>query len=139
MRYCPTCSAEYQDDISECADCPGSALVSAEEMRARGRPLPGEFDESRLVRVDTADDPLTAEQLVGALEAAGIPVLARPGRGGPVGAATTGVDHAWWELLTPEPRAAEAAALLAQERRRLEAQADEAARAAEAEALEPPA
>src|SRR4051794_2925773 len=77
MRYCANCSEEYEDGVKECADCGGKELVTADEMRAKGRPLPGEKDTRRFVRAGTAEDPLSAEQYSKALEAADIAVFAR--------------------------------------------------------------
>ena len=126
MKYCMECGSEYQDAaVTECADCPGQLLVDAATMRARGIPLPGEQDSRNFVRVATAEDPMTAEQMVGVLEDAKIPVLARPRRGGTVDLLTTGVVHPWWEILVTEEHQAQAAALLgalAAEQAREEAQ-----------------
>lgn len=136
MKYCAECGSEYQDHVTECADCPGSQLVDAETMRARG-PLPNsEQDTREFLRVGTAEDPLTAEDYVRVLEAEHIPVFSRPRRGGTVDILTTGNPHPWWEILVPEEHVAKATELLAQEKARLDATADEAAKAAEEEELE---
>jgi hypothetical protein len=136
MKYCSQCGAEYQDAVSECADCRSATLVSAEEMRRRGLPLPGERDTRTFVRAGSAEDPLSAERFGQVLEEARIPVFTRPGRSSAVDALTSGVALPWWDLLVPEEHAARAAELLALERTRVEAGADEAARAAEDEERE---
>lgn len=136
MKYCVECGSEYQDHVTECADCPGSQLVDAAEMRRRGLPLPHERDTREFVRVGTAEDPLTSEAFVRVLEAEQIPVFSRPRRGGTVDVLTTGVPHPWWEILVPEEHAARATELLAEEKTKLDATAAEAAQAAEEEELE---
>lgn len=58
MKYCARCGSEYQDSVNACADCPGNPLlVSAEEMRSRGLPLPHELDTRIFVRAGSAEDP----------------------------------------------------------------------------------
>jgi hypothetical protein len=136
MKYCVECGSEYQDHVTECADCPGSQLVDAAEMRRRGLPLPHERDTREFVRVGTAEDPLTSEAFVRVLEAEHIPVFSRPRRGGTVDVLTTGVQHPWWEILVPDEHAARATELLAQEKAKFDATADEAAQAAEDEERE---
>ncbi len=136
MKYCVECGSEYQDSVTECADCPGSQLVDAEGMRQRGLPLPHERDTREFIRIGTAEDPLTAEQYVKLLENANIPVFSRPRRAGTVDVLTTGNPHPWWEILVPEEHTQRGAELLAQEKARLEATAEEAARAAEEEERE---
>jgi hypothetical protein len=136
MKYCVECGSEYQDHVTECADCPGSQLVDASEMRRRGLPLPHERDTREFVRVGTAEDPLTSEEFVRVLEAEQIPVFSRPRRGGTVDVLTTGVQRPWWEILVPEEHAARATELLVQEKERLDSTADEAAQAAEDEERE---
>lgn len=136
MKYCIHCGSEYEDSVTECKDCPGSALVDAETMRQQGRPLPGERDQRKFVRVGTAEDPLTAENYVQLLEDARIPTISHAHRGGTVDGLTTGLVQDWWEILVLEQHAARAAKLLAEERAALEATTDEAARAAEEEERE---
>ncbi|MBZ4416680.1 DUF2007 domain-containing protein [Myxococcus sp. RHSTA-1-4] len=137
MKYCARCGSEYQDSVRECADCPGNPLlVSAEEMRARGLPLPHEMDKRVFVRAATAEDPFTAEAFVGVLQEANIPVLVRAGRSGVVDKLTTGNLLPWWEILVPEDLRARAVPLLEQERVQELATTDEAARAAEEEERE---
>jgi hypothetical protein len=136
MKYCVECGSEYQDHVTECADCPGSQLVDAAEMRRRGLPLPHERDTREFIRVGTAEDPLTSEEFVRVLEAEHIPVFSRPRRGGTVDMLTTGNPLPWWEILVPEEHAARATEILAQEKEKLDATADEAVQAAEDEELE---
>lgn len=136
MKYCVECGSEYQDHVTECADCPGSQLVDAAEMRRRGLPLPHERDTREFVRVGTAEDPLTSEEFVRVLETEHIPVFSRPRRGGTVDVLTTGVPHPWWEILVPDEHAARATELLAQAKAKLDSTAAEAAQAAEEEERE---
>ncbi len=82
MKYCMQCGSEYQDDVKECADCPGSTLVDAETMRERHVALSREHDTQKFVRAATADDPLTADDFVALLEKEHIPVFsAAPAHG----------------------------------------------------------
>jgi len=137
MRYCARCGSEYQDSVQDCADCPGNPLlVSEQEMRTRGLPLPHEMDRRIFVRAATAEDPFTAEAFVELLQEANIPVLVRAGRSGVVDTLTTGNLLPWWEILVPEDAAARAIPLLEQERVQELATTDEAIRAAEDEERE---
>jgi len=136
MKYCVECGSEYQDGMTECADCPGSQLVDADGMRQRGLPLPHERDTREFIRVATAEDPLTAEQFVRLLESQNIPVFSRPRRAGTVDVLTTGNPMPWWEILVPEEHTQRASELLTREKASLDASSDEAARAAEEEELE---
>lgn len=136
MKYCVECGSEYQEHVTECADCSGSQLVDAAEMRRRGLPLPHERDTREFIRVGTAEDPLTAEDFVRMLEAAQIPVFSRARRAGTVDMLTTGNPQPWWEILVPEEHAARATELLAREKATLDATSDEAAQAAVDEELE---
>ena len=137
MKYCGECGGEYVDAVTECADCGSKEMVNAEELKQRGIPNPSERDTRRFVSAGTAEDPLSSEQYVRVLEEEGIPVFARPRRGGSVDALTT-ATHAWWEILVPEESLARATDLLTQERARIEAGAEEAARAAEEESQAQP-
>lgn len=136
MKYCIECGSEYQDSVTRCADCADSELVEAEEMRRRGLPLPGERDTRRFARAGTAEDPLSAQRLEGILLAQNIPAFTRARRAGTVDLLTSAASHPWWEILVPEGSVEQASRLLAEERARMEAQADEAAQAAEEEAME---
>jgi hypothetical protein len=120
-----------------CADCPDTTLVTAEEMRRRGLPLPDEMDTRRFVRAGTAEDPLTAEALGAALEAEQVPVFVRPRRAGSVDMLTSGSPTPWWEILVPEEHLATATELVAREKARIEAAAPEAERAADEESQLP--
>ena len=135
MKYCPECGSEYKDDAQRCAD-DDVELITTEEMRKRGLPLPGERDTRRFVRVSTAEDPLSAEQFVAALSQAQIPSFARPRRAGSVDGLTSGVSGPWWEIVAPEEQAARAQQLIDAERERIESSAEEAGRAAEEEEAE---
>jgi hypothetical protein len=109
----------------------------AERMGLLGRPHHATGPDHRtFVRAGTVEDPLTAEALARALQASGISVFARPGRGGAVDVLTTGNLLGWWELLVPEEELPRAVQLLAYERSRFEGSAEEAVRAAEEEELE---
>lgn len=135
MKYCASCGSEYQDGIATCVDCLEAPLLTEKEMRDKGLPLPGERDTRRFVRAGTAEDPLSAEEIGGAVEAAKIPVFVRARRAGTVDSITDGTLP-WWEILVPEEHFQRAAELVAAEKQRLNATADEAARAAEEEQLE---
>ena len=137
MKYCARCGSEYQDSVQDCADCPGNPLlVSEQEMRTRGLPLPHEMDQRIFVRAATAEDPFTAEAFVEVLQEANIPVLVRAGRSGVVDKLTTGNLLPWWEILVPEDLRARAVPLLEQECLQELATNDEAALAAEEEERE---
>lgn len=135
MKYCTECGSEYQDAIAACADDGNTELVSIEEMRKRGLPTVEERDTRKFVRAGTADDPLSAERFSQVLEEQRIPVFARPRRTGTVDGLTGATVQPWWELLVPEDHLDRATALLLETRREMEADAEENAKAAEAEAL----
>ena len=135
MRYCSECGSEYQDSATACSDDPGAPLLSADEMRARGLQMQTERDTRRFVRVGSAEDPLTAEAFVRALQERGIPVMSRTRHGGTADVITSGVNHPWWEVLVPDTHADLAARTIVEERARLDAEGPEAEAAAEAEAL----
>lgn len=136
MRYCGSCGEEYQDAVTECADCGGKELLTADEMRARGRIIHGETDTRRFVRAGTVEDPLSAEQCTSALEAAGISVFARARRAGSVDTLTSGSTLPWWEVLVPEEHLAKAQGILKDTLATIEANSADAARAAEEEEAE---
>ncbi|MBX5484677.1 MAG: DUF2007 domain-containing protein [Myxococcaceae bacterium] len=136
MRYCTECGAEYNDSVTECADDGNTELVTREQMHERGLRLPEERDTREFVRAGTADDPLSAERLTQLLDAERIPVFTRARRSNPVDALTVPTATPWWEILVPEEHVARAAQLIHEERKALEAEAEENARAAEEEALE---
>lgn len=132
MKYCPQCGAEYQDTVTECSDC-DVPLISEAEMRRRGLPLPEEDDQRAFVRADTAEDPLTAERLVSVLKNANIEAFSRAQFGGTVDK-ISGPGGPWWEILVLESDLTKATELLREERVRMDADADDASRAAEEEA-----
>jgi hypothetical protein len=132
MKYCTGCSSEYQDTVTECADCGGTELVAGDEMKSRGLLLPHDMDTRKFVRAATAEDPFTSEQFVSTLEEQDVPVFARPRRAGSIDSITSGTS-AWWEILVPEEFLEKATALIEEERKRIDASADENAAAAEAE------
>jgi len=134
MRYCSKCGSEYQDQVKVCADCGGTELIAAEEMRRRGKRLPHEEDDRNFLRADTAEDPLRAEHFVAVLKQAQIPVLSRSH--GSVMDPITSPGGPWYEILVPEEFLGRATELLRQERAKEDAGADEAARAAEEEEAE---
>lgn len=137
MKYCADCGSEYQREVETCVDCGTAHWLTAEEHRV-GAAVHGETADSRLVEIGTAEDPLTAQQLVGALEAENIPVYSRPRRFGTVGPLTSGVNHPWWELLVPQSDQSRAMRVLEIARSQLEATREEAIQAAEEEASAPP-
>jgi len=136
MKYCLQCGSEYQDEVKECTDCPGSALVDAETLRQRHIAVSGEADTRKFVRAAIAEDPLTAEDFVALLEKERMPVFCRPRRTGTVDVLTTGALEPWWEIMVGEEHLARATQLLAQEKARLDDTSADAARAAEEEELE---
>lgn len=136
MVYCAECGSEYREAVAECADCGAHEFVDDAELRKRGMIPRTELDTRKFVRAGTAEDPLTAEQMSQALEAASIPVFSRPRRGGTVDLISSGTTHPWWELLVPEDFLTRAAEIVQQVRAQVEADAPEAARAAEEEERE---
>ena len=93
------------------------------------------FDKRRFVRIAQVDDPLTLEAYRAVLEKAHIPVLSLDDEG-MVGVLTDGFGGRLYEVQVPEELAAKATALLQEEQARLDANADEAAKAAEKEEAE---
>ncbi|WP_244238264.1 DUF2007 domain-containing protein [Corallococcus terminator] len=120
-----------------CTDCPTHPpLVSSDEMRDRGLPLPHELDQHRFVKAGIAEDPVTAQIFEDVLNERRIPTIVRPGRSGVVDELTTGNLLPWWEFLVPDKDQARAAALMEQVKIQGLATADEAGRAAEEEERE---
>jgi len=135
MRYCLQCGSEYRDEIKQCADCGSTQLVRAEEIQRRGQRLPHHVDMRQFVVAGTAEDPLSAEREVQLLRAADIPAILRARGGGTIDNLTTPAAP-WWEILAPQESVARAAELIREDRAQLEADADEATRAAEEEEAE---
>jgi hypothetical protein len=92
-------------------------------------------DNRRFVRAAQVEDPLTLDAYLRVLEAAGIPALSLDDEG-MVGSITDGFGGELYEVRVPEESLARAMELLAQEQARLDAQADEAGKAAEEEEAE---
>lgn len=137
MRYCAKCGSEYQDGVKECSDCgPGTEMLTAAEMKSRGKLLPGEVDTRRFARAGTVDDPMSADQVSRALDEAGIPVFARARRASSVDTLTSGSTLPWWEILVPEEMVARAEVLISEQLASIEHNAPEAKRQAELEELE---
>ena len=135
MKYCAQCGSEYRDDIKECADCGSTELVHADEIRRRAKRPAARVDQRNFVVAGTTEDPLSAERESQVLQAAGIPSFVRAQHVGTIDNLTS-PSAPWWEILTPEDSAARAAELIRQDRAQLEANAEEAARAAEEEEAE---
>lgn len=135
MRYCVQCGSEYRDEIRQCTDCGSTELVQAEEMQRRSQQLPHRVDMRQFVVAGTADDPLSAEREVQLLQAAGIPAILRARGGGAIDNLTTPAAP-WWEILAPQELVTRAAELIRQDRAQLDANAEEATRAAEEEEAE---
>ena len=92
-------------------------------------------DKRRFVLVTQVDDPLTLDAYLRVLQAAGIPTLSLDDEG-MVGSITDGFTGKLYDIRVPEESLERAAQLLTEEKARLEATADEAARAAEDEEAE---
>jgi hypothetical protein len=135
MKYCAQCGSEYRDDIKECADCGSTDLVHDQEIRGRGKRPAARMDQRNFVVAGTTEDPLSAERESQVLQAAGIPSFVRAQHTGTIDNLTS-PSAPWWEILTPEDSAARAAELIRQDRAQLEANAEEATRAAEEEEAE---
>jgi hypothetical protein len=75
MRYCPTCLAEYRDDVPACTDC-GVPLVDVEKFQQISTARMRE-DAEQFVPVKTVEDQFSGEVIRDALEKEGIPVLVR--------------------------------------------------------------
>jgi len=135
MKYCVQCGSEYRDDIKQCADCGSTELVHAEELGRRGKRPAARVDQRNFVVAGTTEDPLSAERESQLLQEAGIPSFVRAQHAGTIDNLTSPLAP-WWEILTPEESAARAAELIRQDRAQLEANAEEATRAAEEEEAE---
>lgn len=136
MKYCANCGSEYQSEVAECSDCGGKEMLTAAQMKERGKLLPGEVDTRRFVRAGTVDDPLSAEQISRTLDEAGIPVFARARRASSVDTLTEGSTLPWWEILVPEEMVERAEKMIRENLAAIEANSADAQRAAEEEELE---
>lgn len=135
MKYCTECGTEYEDDVTACADDGNTELVSLAEMHKRGLPTIEERDTRRFLRAGIAEDPLSCERFVRLLEEEKIPVFARPRRAGTVDMISASTIAPWWEIMVPEEHIDLASRTLNELRRQMDAEADEASRAAEQEAM----
>ena len=133
MRYCSRCGAECGDATS-CPRCGDTHLVRREEHAKHARGPSAEQDQEKFVRVGTAEDPLTSEHLIKVIQAAHIPVLSRSHES--VMDPITSPGGPWWEIMVPEELAGKASELIARERSRMAAAAEDAERAAEEEEAE---
>jgi hypothetical protein len=89
-------------------------------------------DKRRFVRAAQVEDPLTLDAYRRVLEAAGIAVLSLDDEG-MVGSITDGFGGGLYEVRVPEESLPRARQLLAEEQARLDADAEEAGKAAEEE------
>jgi hypothetical protein len=135
MKYCSECSAENAQDAAVCVLCGSDELLTSEEMKSKGAPLPHDLDTRKFARAATAEDPLSSDRYVAVLAAAKIPSFARPRRAGAVDPLTSAAAP-WWEILVPEENLEVATRLLNEEREKIEAEGEENARAAEQEEAE---
>ena len=137
MLVCAQCGAENEDRVKGCAKCGGTRLVTPEAHRkASAAGFSEELDTRKFVSAAVAEDPLSSQRFQRVLEAAQIPVFARPRTRSGLDGITASAFSTYWELLVPEEHAERAAGLLAKERAQMESSADENARAAEQEEAE---
>jgi hypothetical protein len=130
MAECPSCGTGVREGARVCATC---GAVIGTNVEGGIKP---DADTRKFVVAGTAEDPLSADELVEAIEQAGIPVMARARRRGVVEPITSPSLHGWWEILVPEENSERATQIIDTELERLEAEAEEAARAAEEEEAE---
>jgi hypothetical protein len=90
------------------------------------------MENERFALLCAVDDPLSAEKFEAYLDSQGIAVNVREQQGGTVSRITDGVLP-FWELFVPEAELGRAAKLVEEIRAKVEAEADEAGRAAEDE------
>ena len=134
MPECPSCGASVEAGKAVCQKCGGELnLIPVLPDPGLIRP---EADTRRFVVAGTSEDAFTTEELVAMLEKEKIPVMARARRRGVVEPITSPSLSGWWEILVPEGEAERAAKLIEGERARLEAMAEENAKAAEEEEAE---
>jgi len=75
MKYCPTCGAEYFDDIRTCDDCE-SELVDESEWR-RIEALRNREDHENFVKIITVENQFESDVVSDALRKESIPLLVR--------------------------------------------------------------
>lgn len=135
MRYCPTCDAEYRNDVSVCAD-DGTALLDRAayeaELARQGRD-PQDF--RRLVQVGLFADRFEADELARDLADEGLNAWLVRTKTPVVGMIDPG--PMLWAIVVPERDLERAEALLAEWRPALEGAQAEAEAAAEREAVPP--
>ena len=137
MRVCAKCGAEDEDRIKVCAKCGSTQLVTPEAHRkANAAGFSEELDTRKFVSAAVAEDPLSSERFQRLLEAAQIPVFARPRTRTGIDGITADSFSTYWELLVPEEHFDRANELLGKERALMETTAEENARAAEQEEAE---
>jgi hypothetical protein len=134
MPECPNCGAALEAGKVSCPKC-GAELNAIAVLPDPGVIRP-DADTRKFVVAGTSEDAFTTEELVAMLEREKIPVMARARRKGIVEPLTSGSLRGWWEILVPEDQAERAAKLIETERARLEAMAEENAKAAEEEEAE---
>lgn len=137
MRYCPKCLEEYRNGIERCAEC-SELLVGEEELanRPEFRRLPPDEDATDFAVVGPAEDPFEADAFASAIDALGIPVLARMRPSSPVDALASAQRRPWWEILVPRSARQRAAEVMEERRKELQDAEADAALAAEEEAGE---
>jgi len=133
MKYCAQCGSEFLDSVAVCSDCHSQQFLDQPEP-----PLtefhPVASDSERFALLVTVDDPLTASRYRSVLESARIPVTVREQQGGTVNRITDGVLP-FWEVSVPQNALQKAAGLLRDAQGRIENETEDAARAAEEEAM----
>ncbi len=137
MKICPTCQSEYEDTSTACAD-DQTPLVDAAAWRAERQKAAERMAETtRFVQAAEAEDPFEAEAFTAAVDEANIPVLCRARKTGTVDVLMAAGSHAYWEILVPEDRLADAQQAIEARRAELDSEDGGAAPAAEDEEAAP--